>query len=233
MDSKTLFLVLFFFFSLSFVFAQKTSTHEEKYETTSNTIHSGGISIREKRQGKGELQGSPYMNDSFLPANINGTPYNVRYNAYKDEMEYENNNAKSVYFGVIGETEVIFNGINKKYIYANYRDDKEYFIGYLIELKKVKQFTLYKREKKTFTPGIAPKTSYDRQYPDEYKIVKDEFYFKSNEGEILKIPGNKKKFAQLLGERENDILNYIKEKDISLTDENNLKQLFQYLNSNP
>lgn len=233
MNSKNLFPILFFFLFLSFVFAQETSTYEEKYETSSNSKSADGLSIREKRQTKGEQKGSPYMNESFLDATINGTPHKVRYNAHKDEMEYEGNNANPVvYFGVIGETEIIFTSINKKYFYANYKDNKGYALGYLVELKKGNQFSLYKREKKTFTPGIAPKTSYDRKYPDEYRSVKDEFYMKINEGEILKIPGNKKKFATLLGEKGNDALNYIKEKNISLTDENSLKQLFQYLDSN-
>lgn len=208
----------------TFGFAQKDSNSK-----TNNEAYDGN-SVKEKHRGKGDMAGSPYMNDNFLPAIVDGVDnIPARYNAHKNEFEYQKDGQIYLLVGIPGKTVVEYKSPKKKYVYVDYKEDKKFLTGYLVEMNSGK-FKLYKRELKKFIPGIAPKTSYDRQTPDEYKLQKDEFFMRINDGEIINITTNKKNFAKQFGDKEKEISQYIKDKDISLNDENKLKLLAQYLN---
>ncbi|MFA5619511.1 MAG: hypothetical protein WDA08_04300 [Weeksellaceae bacterium] len=220
-------LILFGFMLTIPVFSQDKSTYEE--DTRNRSSAPRGM-ITTKSRDKGELKGSPYLNQHFMSAEIDGQKRDTRYNAFKDEMEFNSQGTTLILTGKLNETAVVFP--NKKYVYVNYKDGKTYVTGYLVELVHGSKSTLYKREKISFIPGVVPKTSYDREIPDEYRRRDDVFLMKSENGEISDFPTNKKRFAKLFGADESKILDFINDSGLSLRNENDLITLFQFINSN-
>lgn len=192
-----------------------------------------GMSVKAKERDKGETIGTPYINEKFLPAQIDtDNQVTVRYNAYQDEIEYTKNGQQYILFPIVNKTEVTLLSPKKKYVYLDYKKGKEFKTGYLVELANLSNYKLYKKETIKFTPGVAPKTSYDRQTPDQYRQAKDEFYLQTNDGEILDLPTNRRNFAKFFGKNEKVIASYIKENNIDLSNEASMIRFVQYLNSN-
>ncbi|TBX70038.1 hypothetical protein EZL74_04640 [Flavobacterium silvisoli] len=76
-------------FSMS-VNSQNFNTSQEKMDQSKNIL---GIVNRMayNKDGKNAPQGSPYLNKVFLPATVNGVNVSMRYNAYRDELEFIDN----------------------------------------------------------------------------------------------------------------------------------------------
>lgn len=205
---------------------KQKSSYEESY--TQSTQGSAG-SITTKARDKGSLKGSPYLNEQFLASQINGVDYMVRYNAADNKMEISENNSIYEYPAKLDQTVIEIPSIKKQYVYKNYRDGKNYHIGFLVVLSDAPTAKLFKAEKISFVPGVVPKTSYDRAYPDEYKRLKDVYYMQLQSGEIDRVPTNAKRFAALFPEKDKAITNFIKENKISLNDEKDLITLFSFI----
>lgn len=215
---------------VNFGYSQKkeTSSYDEKYEHVQ--IRVPGTAVTEKTRSKGDLKGSPFINENFTDANIDGMDKKTRYNAYKDEMEYWDNGISVVFYGKINESVVEFKNPSKKYAYLNYKDGKNFVSGYLVELEKGEKAAVYNREKVTFIPGIVPKTSYDRPTPDEYRKAGDSFYMGIGNGTVEKMP-NKKNLAKMFGSNEKAITDFMKANNTSLNNQNDLIKLFKYINT--
>ena len=212
---------------------EEKSTHDSEYQNTGSQRYADGMGIRENRRDKGDMIGSPYINEYFLQAQIDADEnVNVRYNAHKDEMEYTKDNQTYILFPIANKSVVTIKSPLKKYFYLDYKDGKNFKTGYLVEVFNSDKYNVYKKEIIKFTPGVAPKTSYDRQTPDQYRQSKDEFYIQIDGNDIVNLPSNKKNFAKLFGENEKLVATYLKENDVNLNDENSIKKIFQYINSN-
>lgn len=223
---KNIFLALAVILLTNFSYGQKkeSSEYSEKYESA------GGGFINSTGRSKGDMKGSPYINENFTDANVDGMDKKARYNAFKDEMEYWDNGIGVTFYGKLNESSVSFKNPAKKYVYLNYKDGKTFVTGYLIELEKGDKASVYKREKITFIPGITPKTSYDRPTPNEYRKASDSYYFSINNGAIDKLP-NKKNFAKLFGSNEKAVNDYMKDNNISMNDDKDLIKLFKFVNT--
>lgn len=171
-----------------------------------------------------------YFNSNFSSALIQSdetnTVYKLRYNAYYDEIEYENNGERYNLVKTIGE-KVTFRELNKIYVCLNYNYGGENYTGFLAKMFEGNNYSVYKREKIEFFEGNKSdqvKSSGSQQY----KALKDVFFIKINDT-IQELPGSKKKFAALFGNGKQKILNLIKENNISLRDDMDVIKLFRIL----
>lgn len=173
-----------------------------------------------------------YFDGNFSSAILSnentGYVYQLRYNAFYDEIELENEGKRYYLNKTIGE-EIYFRELNKIYVAVNYFYNKKYITGFLVEVYKGDKFTAYKREK--IEHFIGNKSDEVRSTGSkQYREVKDVYFIKMGES-ITEIPASKKKFAVMFGDKEADVSKFLKDKNISLTNYMDLRELFKYLNT--
>lgn len=230
---KLILLSLTMLFVSPMAFGQKkkqqrdASTYDSSYST--QAPNTGAGTYVQKLRNKGELKGSPYLSEDFMSSKVGEETYFMRYNAYLDDFEYLDNDIMAVYPAKLNKTEIEIPVLNKKYAFLNYKDGKNFEYGFLVVVNESENLRLYKRERISFIEGIVPKTSYDRAYPDEYKRVRDVFYYRVGDGEINRVPTKRKQFTSLFKEHESEITDFMKKNKTSLTEEKDLFELFSFI----
>lgn len=180
--------------------------------------------------------GSPYVAEQFSIIKLNkiaGETFKGRYNAANDAMEVMGDDGK--YYNLVRDldlevTFVLSNQNYRVFKYDNNSDKNGYFV--VLNDSKIK---LLKKEIINFHDEILAKTGYDRAEPAKFKREKDKFYFQINDTNLIEIPKNKNNFISLLdldSDKNTKVLSYIKTHRIKLNVEQDLINLFIYINSN-
>lgn len=184
-----------------------------------------------KDLGLDDIEGSPYLNASFLYAFIGEDktkPQMLRYNAYKDEMEFKK--GEEIFYLDKSKYSLITFEPLKKYVVSHYKYKDESINGYLVELEGG-NFSLLKSERVNFVPERSVSRGLtESKTPAQFKIANPVFFIKLENGDVVEIPSSKNKFAKLFGSKEDVVLNYMKENKVSLSNENDLKKLVAHLN---
>jgi hypothetical protein len=177
------------------------------------------------------IQGSPYLAETFLPANVSGYQgvFLLRYNAHKDEMEFQKDE-EILYLVKSDSLEVDFLNSKKKYSYLEYKSGKEIIKGFLIVVSNGEKISLFKKEKVNLIPKVEATNTYARDSPARYELQKDTFFIKMD-GVIVPFPKNKKELLKMFPDKENPIVDFIKNNDISFSKENDVINLVKFLNS--
>lgn len=178
------------------------------------------------------VEGSQYIVNQYLPAKIScydGLVPPVRYNAFKDEMEFTQD-GKMYYISKTDSCEVAISG--KNYRYVNYTQANKLTKGYLVVLTNgdKTKYALYKQEKVTFVPGSAASSSYHESKPARYDVEKTKYFFGKQDG-INEMPTKKKDILALFPEQKGKIEAYFKENNVSFSTEADLIKLVNFLNT--
>jgi len=153
-----------------------------------------------------KVKGSEYFDKIFKPAEVKYFDKDLdeniflRYNAYKDEIEFSNNPK------TLSSDKILMKNMNisciiedEKYVYTNYVNingiRKE---GYLVVLFIGKKYALYEKRIKLFMEGSEAKTSLERSFDTRF-VEKFKYYVSKNNGEKKEIKINKKNLVELLG----------------------------------
>jgi hypothetical protein len=182
-----------------------------------------------------KVDGSPYTNELFTPSEIVGIPYNfnMRYNAYADEVEVEK--AKGEVYALKKDNEfktiLIDQGRYKLQLVNYWISSKKEVYGYLVELIAINGTGLYRRDKMNLIAGKEAITSFDIAIPPKLVRSKDRFYLKQKENNIIEFPENKKQLIQLFPSFQKEISNFINEKDIDFKSEKDLIQLTEFIST--
>lgn len=182
-----------------------------------------------------ELQGSMYFDKDFHLAIIDGKkekPYMLRYNAYFDAMEFYE--GKELYL-VEKDTHKTFDfGAGRKfYVLKNYvpKDTKKSIKGYLIQLEKG-NVTLYKSQTMVHRladtkdlGGFGPEPKAERIEP-----AKEIFYMQVGEGDVVALPKSKNSLAELINRDKKEFSKFMKENNLSMSNEVDLVKLFKAIN---
>lgn len=184
------------------------------------------------------VEGSPYINEKFLPATISaseGDVFYVRYNAMNDEFEVKGENNKAYALNRYRRDIVVeILPLKKTYqVIGYYDDDQNENFGYFLNLSNPNAKTvLYKKEKVIFIDEQKAITGYDNSDPAKYKRVNDKFFIKLKGKNILtELPNKKKNIVNLFPEHKDSISKYIKENRIKTSKEEDLVQLINYINT--
>lgn len=184
------------------------------------------------------VEGSPYINEKYLPATISaseGDIFYVRYNALKDEFEVKGDNNKAYALNRYRRDLIIeILPLKKTYqVFGYYDDNQNENFGYFSYLNGLNsKITLFKKEKITFVDEQIASTSYGTNRPAKFKRWDDEFYIKLKGEKILsELPGNKKSISKLFPKHQADVLKYIKKNRIKTSKEEDLVQLINYINT--
>lgn len=178
------------------------------------------------------IDGIPYPNGKqFDQVVIQGYSKNVqtlRYNAYDDEMEFQEKT--DTYFTNKEEgLKIEFPSLKKVYKTLNYSIDGRAKFGYLVLLVENPKYSLYKREKVELLKGEKSPNAYGKDANDYYAKEKD-IYLIENNKQLVKFPKNKKEFLEDFKLDKSNFENFVKENKINFSKEESLVKLVDYLN---
>ena len=199
----------FYFFVLSTysIFSQNIGSNGVRSDSRINDL----FELIKNRVNKNpntnpKVKGSEYFDKIFKPAEVKYFDKDLneniflRYNAYKDEIEFSNNPK------TLSSDKILMKNMNisciiedEKYVYTNYINinglRKE---GYLVVLFIGKKYALYEKRIKLFMEGSEAKTSLERSFDTRF-VEKFKYYVSKNNGEKKEIKINKKNLVELLG----------------------------------
>jgi hypothetical protein len=178
------------------------------------------------------VKGSPYLDEAYTEGTIlfanNNRKAPIRYNAYKDVIEFQvdgqaraldaSSTIKRVSFG---ET---------TFVVEKYKDDKDVTrYGYFTLLDSGK-VSLYSKKVMKFTPAMKGRALDGSDQPAEFRRAPDEFYFKLPGGEMKPVESVKSMIAAF-PDKKSELSAFAKKEKISPRDAEELKQLVEYYNS--
>lgn len=197
----------------------------------------GGLYLNtgDKELSLKDIKGSPYLQEKYFYAFVNENstkPHLMRYNAYLDKMEFDKNGVQHDLENGLYKTVNFDVPVSKKYVYVTYSFNNKNNDGYLVELNAGKNASLFKRERIEFVPERSrPNGLSETHTPAEFKPSKTFYFFKLDNGSIAEMPKSKDKFTKLFGDKSKPVSDYIKKNKFSISDENDLKMIFLYINS--
>lgn len=228
-----------FFISLSLVLASSFNFVQAQGDNGSNQalMEGSGSFIITLNQKNNQAIGSPYLYEDFTVAKISATPaevYNIRYNAYTDEIEVKVSEDKVQNFNKsISNVVITFLNDNLKFTTLNYIDSNDgvqrgYFVTLTDTNEKVKLFS--KKQVKYYKAKPAL-TGYDNDKPAEFKNISDTHFISINNAYARELPKKKKELVKLFPKHSKEVLNFIKKNKIKTSREEDLIVLIDYLNT--
>ena len=126
-----------------------------------------------------ETKGSPYLYAEYKKARIanNQKLVDMRYNAYKDEVDIINNGKNMTIYKNPEYSPIHIIDSDEILHLLEYPYNGKKVIGYLFEVKKLETATLLMRISKTYDKGKYAQDSFDREKENTYDDLPDIFYF--------------------------------------------------------
>lgn len=178
-----------------------------------------------------KTEGSQYIDNTFYSSSFTcisqATPP-IRYNTYKEEMEFMIED-KLYYLDKNENCEMTINNVTYKY-FTNY--DSKDNDGYLIILTKSKdsKYILYKKEKVKFVPAYTPGSSYAEEKPPKYVVDKSKYFIKIHDT-LTAFPEKKSELLKLFPNNKEAIELYLKENKVKFNEDSSLLLLTTFLNT--
>lgn len=178
------------------------------------------------------IAGSQYFEDRFLTARVSlldNKELEIRYNAFKDEMEYKSE-GKVFRLNKKDSLIVVFKSGNKIYEYMEYVFKKKLEKGYLVRKTNFKKTDLFAKEIISFVPYKDAANPYEQATQAHYRKDKNVYFVKLDD-RVVEIPKKKKEFLKLFSKNQENIDNFLKSNKVDLEDENDLISTIRFLNS--
>jgi hypothetical protein len=178
------------------------------------------------------LLGSSYINEQFLAVKLVNTDktYLMRYNAYKDEMEFEKD-GKLFYLTKVYDFSITFEGSNKVYQVFSYQEIKGTKDGYFVALSKGDKVSLLLQEKIKYFDGVKARSSYTEDKPASLKRIKDKLYIGYKNNTASELPNRKKDLLKLFSSKSTEIEAYAKKNNLGFKNTEDLIEIFKYYNA--
>ncbi|MBP7105496.1 MAG: hypothetical protein KBA83_10260 [Fermentimonas sp.] len=221
-------LVILLSFSTSVAYSQFANTGGFSNVQDNQSLNSGVArnNLIDKSSGY-NIEGSPFIFINYVKAEIVDATNSVfiRYNAMKDEIEIKEGNNVYVLPKEDKYSEINILETNQKLRLVTYADGKKTTNGYLFLLADNDNIKLYKKESVILTKHKEATNAYVESKPARYETQKAEFYIGLENGEVVEFPKNKKKLAELVPEKKNQI----SESNFNFNNENELIRLINSL----
>ncbi|NHF58249.1 hypothetical protein FK220_002770 [Flavobacteriaceae bacterium TP-CH-4] len=200
----------------------------------------GSISEREAKLKNrfGEMQGSPYVANTFLPTTVyyqdenNGQVF-YRYNALNEEVEIKKTTSEDEPIRSLSrdkDVSIMVDG-NKKMSFKTFITEKNKTMnGYLMSLLDGKTYDLYKRIHIKFTEGTPATNSFTKDVPARFTQFTEYYFQKEGVNRIDEIPLKNNKLLKMLdSDKKGRVKEYLKENNLNIKNEIDLIKTFQYL----
>ena len=151
-------------------------------------------------------------------------PVFLRYNIYKDEMEFKNN-GKLLFLKKEKDRVITFQYTKERFEVYNYDGKLTYFQVHNDEKAK-----LLSRKFIEYTEAKAAENSYQKSRPADFRKKEDIFYLKSG-NDITELSSKKSKFFDAFNDKSNEIKSYVKKNKLDIDEETDLKKIVLFYNS--
>jgi hypothetical protein len=179
-----------------------------------------------------EVKGSPYLDESYVDGVIlfanNTRTAQVRYNAWKDLIEFKQENGQARVLDPANTIKRVQFG-QTTFVVEKYDADGTERFGYFSRLDSGK-VSLYAKKVMKFTPAMKARALDGGDQPAEFRRAPDEFYLKIADGTLTEIK-NIKSLVAALPDKKEEVSAFAKKQKISPRDEKELTALIQYYNS--
>ncbi|WP_420570800.1 hypothetical protein [Kordia sp.] len=181
--------------------------------------------------------GSQFYDEEFKKAKISNSkvPYELRYNAYLDEMEIKLQEGSGLINKKFQRNKIVFESGNKTYkiLDTDLRYEKVK-LGYFEVIQENQYASLYRKEVKELNIGLE-KVPYITPAPKiitEFQDKKNEFYVELNRnGHAIKLSKTTRGVSKVFEGKEKEVKAFIKENDLEVKDEQDLIKIINYVNS--
>lgn len=176
-----------------------------------------------------DIKGSPYLDTNFKMAKIadNYEEIAIRYNNYKDEIEFKKGENIQVLPKQAEFSKIKIKSPEATIVYLETNDELK---GYFTELVSGK-ITLLRKDKIIFKDEVPAPNSYAEGKPAEFRN-QDPIYYISNGSRYVKKPKALKDIIDVFPNLKDEINTFVKENKIKLNKEEDLKKLVVFLNQN-
>lgn len=214
-------------FSVVFGFSLAQQTLSVNQITGDQSVFNGIKSTTGKQLMYDEIEGSPYLNKNFSMAKIgeNFEEVPVRYNSYKDEIEFQKDGKTQVIPKQNQFSRIEIKSPKQTFVFMDSNDELK---GYFIELIKGKN-SLYKKEKTIFRDLVPAANSYASDKPASFKN-QDAVYYITTEKSMIKKPKNQKEIIEQFPDKKESLTSFFKSNKIKFDKEEDLIKLVNFLN---
>lgn len=176
-----------------------------------------------------DIKGSPYIDTNFKIAKIaeNYEEVPVRYNSYKDEVEFKKGESIQVLPKQAEFSKIKIKSPEATIVYLETNDELK---GYFTELVLGKT-SLLRKDKTIFKDEVPAPNSYAEGKPAEFRN-QDAVYYISNGSKYIKKPKSQKDIIEAFPNLKDKINIFVKENKIKFNKEEDLKKLVVFLNQN-
>lgn len=177
------------------------------------------------------VKGSPYLNDQYVEGTIfyanKSLTVPLRYNAFKDVMEYQQNGQPLV----LDASKTINRVQLGDDTFASYAfDDKgKQKLGYFAVLDSG-EMTLLRKTSIAYVPAMKGRALDGSDMPAQYKPGAETYYYKFGKGTLKEVDNLKTLLADL-PENQNSVADFAKKEKISCKKEKDLVALVKHYNS--
>lgn len=228
--------IIFISFALFITFTSFSSLLAQQNGVHANDAYwfLGNVNI----ENDTSIEGSQYLNKEFVLARITSDDgekvYSIRYNAYLDIIELQNENRKifSINKSIENISITIINTGEMYELIEFQKNKSEAKKGYLIHLTPTTNTVkLFKRKKIKLTDAKPVSNSYDKPRPATYNKIPDQYYIKIGEDKAVLASKKKKDILKLFPENSGVISDYIKSNKIKVSKEEDLLKLINFINT--
>ena len=182
-----------------------------------------------------EYEGSPYIKDKFVKGDIYYdknwcyTDVPLRYNIFRDEMEFKMEGRVTIY--AIEPDKKIQQILIQEdtFVVSDYEEKGKIITGFF-KILATGKIDLLAKLQVDFKEEQPAKAMFDPE-PAKFTRRADQYYIKINEGDITQKISNIKKLIELIGDHKNELSNYAKKEKISTGNESELIQFISFYNS--
>lgn len=202
--------------------------------TFNNPDEGGVVSYLTRNADYSDIKadGSPYLNEEFVKGEVYvydslGIRGELRYNAFNSEVEVSE--TKGSYFTLLKRPYIeaeIGDRLFKMYTYKDNNDLNR--VAYFNPLNEGNIVLLFKPEIK-LKKAKAPETGYDKYVAPKYIDISS-YYIKLGEEPAREIKLKKKTFNNLLKNKKEAVVSFIKDKDLNLSSEEDVILILNYYN---
>ena len=196
-----------------------------------NTNNSGTFLVGKSSMGA-KPTGSQYFNDAFTPANIKDKGVTmIKYNAYLDQIELKGATDQVTVMDAEEGVLIPTSDRRNTYEFVSYTtDENENIKGYLNLISNSPQVKIYSRLRVFLQPEVDTKSGYESYKPPMYKKANTKYFIKVKENPIVHF-SKKKDLTKLFPSKEKEVGDFISKNKISLTDDEDLVKLGEFLNT--
>ncbi|MGH1384748.1 hypothetical protein [Kordia sp.] len=217
------------------VYSQReTSPHDREFSFLSNNINplsNYKLPTEATYQSLvANAEGSQFYEETFKKATISNTEnvFNVRYNAFLDEMEILDGNDIALIDKEYQKHLISFldGNISYKVLWEKHKNAKA-SLAYFVQLEDNNYLSLYRKDSKKYVPSRKQRAN----DTGKFQNVRSRFYVEINHsGKAIPLPRTNKEFAALFSDKRAKIVAYMKSEKLKVRKENDLIQLINYIN---